>query len=337
MQCGELYNNKYVRKEKALEVFNEAFVIGRYVHSVLEMVLDPKTEVTNSQEAFVLILPQLIKEYGLEEISEDDILKVASELGELLYKASSRYCGKDAIRNKDGSVPNNVKEYPPQAWTSALKNCGVSSNRYALDNMAASCNGVFTEVSLSYLVADIYSYVVNFKSPDWAETIAVEVGFSTDNTNRVLFPGAKELSVNGYIDWIIKIKENDALIILDHKTESTKPLAHDVMHHAQLNIYAKIYAEHYGKLPDGIGIHHVPSGEIVLAEVDPTVQNQIVEYFQLIQHSIEAGLFTKRHPKDFNSPCAKFDYKSGKLKSICPYLHKCWPTYVECLTAAGEL
>lgn len=332
MQCGEKYRLQYIEKVKAPEEFNPAFINGRYVHSVFEEVLDPRTPEISTHEAFTLQLPLFIEKYGLTEIPEELIYKVAVELGKLLYKASARYNAPDAIRTKEGNVPANVQTYPPGSWTTALRHSGVMDLRLQLDNMAANCNPVFQLCSFSYLIAETYSLIYNFQPPDYAETIAVELAFSTEDSDRIRFPGEEELSLNAYIDWVIRLKDNDGLVLLDHKTDDSQPTGLDVEHHFQLNMYAWIYEKLYGERPCGIGIHHVPSGKIIMAELNRDVQTSIINYAMSIQEQINAKRFIRRHLLDFASPCMKRDYKTKELKSLCPYFGTCWPSYNECLS-----
>lgn len=332
VQCGEKYRLQYIEKERAPEEFNPAFVNGRYVHSVLEEVLDPNTPEITAHDAFILQLPAFIEKYGLTEIPEELIRNVAVNLGKLMYKASARYHAPDAIRNKDGSVPANVENYPPASWTSAIRNSGIANDRLRLDNMAANVNPVFQLCSFSYLIAETYSLVYNFTPPDDFETVAVEMGFSNNDDDRVLFPGEDELSFNGYIDWVIRLKHNGGVVLLDHKTETSKPTGLDVEHHLQLNLYAWVYETVYGERPLGIGIHHVGSGSFVVAELNKSVQARLIEHVKSIQSQIKAQRFLGRHLLDYDSPCMRRDYKTKEIKTVCPYFGKCWPSYSECLT-----
>jgi len=330
VQCGELYRFKYVEKLRTPEEFNPNFVIGRLTHQVLEEILDPETDSTDSLEVFSLLLESWVKQYGLDNLRLEDILKTVIPLGKLFYRASARCHGDDAIRNQNGTIPSNVIEYPPSSWTKAMKESGLHQARYALDNIAGNCNPIFIKHPLSYLLAEAYSYVYNFQPPPWLKTIGVEVPLSTTDTNKVLFPGEANLFVNAYIDWVVEI-EGD-VFILDHKTDASKPSPVDVLHHVQLVFYAYLYEMVYGISPKGIGIHHLPTGSSVLAEVDKEVQVNTVEYLREIQDQIYAKRFLKRHPGEYNSPCVKKDWKTKDIVSTCPYLDKCWSSFHEAIT-----
>jgi hypothetical protein len=324
---------KYIERVKTPEQFSEPLVVGSYAHTVLEDVL---AEGINPKDSFKTHLSEWLTSLALE-FDPDDVYELAEGIGILFYKATARYSGSDAIRNSNGSVPADVTKYPPGNWTKALKQSGLDSKKFGFDGLAAWQNAVFERLSFSFLVGEIFSFVAPFKVPAWIEeTLAVELPISTDEDNKILFPGHKELAFNAYIDWIFR-RTDSLKVICDHKTGSKKPEPVDVLHNVQLNLYAYLYHCLYGEWTDAIAIHHVPSGDIIMVEVDKTINQQVIQYISMIQRQIESGVYTKRQPGEFNSPCLKRDFKTGEVTEVCPYLHLCWPDFLEMIGASSTL
>jgi RecB family exonuclease len=328
-KCSEFYRLKYVDKLPTAQQFYEVMEVGSMTHEVLEQVLDPKSEYTPSQteEVFALLLPIWIDKYSLE-LDVVKVYKIIKAVGLLLYQASGRYQGTDPIRNNDGSVPSNVLTYPPKSWTQAVKDSGISQARLELDNVAGNQNNIFKHTSFSYFLGKVFSYVTDFRLPSWyGETLAVELPVSTTDKNQVKLPD-KELSFNAYIDLVFRSKDGK-LIIADHKTSAAKPTPESVIHHPQLNLYGVLYRELYGEAPFAIAIHHVKSGEFILAQFDEGIARETMQHLLKIIDLTEKEAFVKKHPGDFNTPCFKKDYRSGVITEVCPYLEKCWQTYYE--------
>jgi hypothetical protein len=135
---------------------------------------------------------------------------------------------------------------------------------------------------------------------------------------------------------VVRSKDGST-IILDHKTSKKKPSSIDVLHHPQLNLYGYCYHEIYGIWPEVIGIHHLVSGECVLAELDREICSSIVEYYTDLQKKAMTPRYVRHMPTEYNSPCVKRDWRSETIEEICPYLDRCWPTYYQELVANCEI
>ncbi len=83
--------------------------------------------------------------------------------------------------------------------------------------------------------------------------------FNAAKPKTELYFKSEEYKVQGYVDAIF---DSDKVKIIDYKTSSR-----DIMREGykrQLAIYALMYEEKYGKLPDEVGIHFLLFGETIL-------------------------------------------------------------------------
>jgi hypothetical protein len=200
-KCQEFYKLKYIDRIKVPQPFSPALVVGSYVHEGLELVLE---EGLNPKVAFDTLLPEWLTQFDLS-FDPQEIYDLAERMGGLMYKATARYSGEDAIRNSNKSVPADVTKYPPGSWLKAMKESGIDQLKYAYDGLAARQNGIFETQSFTYLVGEIFSFLAPFKIPAWIkETVAVELPVSTDDANKVLFPGQPKLAFNAYMDWVFR-------------------------------------------------------------------------------------------------------------------------------------
>jgi hypothetical protein len=338
VECPTKYNYKYVNRIETPKVLEDYFLKGTLAHRCIEETLlggdkDAAIEavvpdwllndckiplLTGDSEEFDLgIDPQLLIEYGYK-------------VGELLHRCMSSYKGDDPIRKADGSVAENVLTYPPKSYVSAYNKLGVHSLRSEIDTKAVQASLPFRRFSLANLTAQAFSYVLAFKLPGWVdEVIGVEYDLS-----KVPIKWDENTTWNGAIDLVVRNKQGK-IILIDHKSEKRKASAIDVTFHAQLNTYARLYYEQTGVMPDYIGINHLPSGEYVIAAVDPAVVLGNFNYWESIRHQIahdrETNTFAKQLPTKFNSPCVKRHWQSGVLTQVCPYITTCWPDYARYL------
>ena len=334
-ECSEKYNKQYVQKLQKDNEIQDYFEIGSLVHEVLEDHLDPTTSLT-LEDSYKLALPLWLKKHSLS-FNPKDIFNISAIIGELMYKASARYKGEDAIRNKGGTPPADLRNYPPQSWTTALQKAGITTIKNDYDTAAGIQAPFFITNSLCYLVAEVYLLTQYFQLPEWYDhTIYVEFPISTDDTNRVLFPGTDDLYIRGFMDWVFKTKEGQ-IVIADHKTSKGKPKPNDVLHHSQLNLYAYVYSELFGYWPDVLGIHHVRTNDFIMAAVDKEIVFNNLKRYEGIVRGINSKTFITHHPDDFNSPCITKDWRSKKVSKSCPFLINCWPTYVEGMSLESQL
>lgn len=338
--CGEYYRHHYIEKTPCVPVPEEALLAGTLTHAGLETILKEPTK--DRLEVLASLLPEwLDKECHLPTDGLDQIIEFGVGFSELLYKASARYRGEDgpSIRNKDGSVPQNLKNYPPASWTQALRERPALSNlRQSLDIWASSYEPAFANFSFAHMLANCFDWVLHFQLPEWyQETLAVEMEFSPrSGGDEVPLPGHEDVLFNGKIDWVFKTTQEE-VVICDHKTGSSAPCIQDVKHSAQLALYTYALHHLYGMYAHKVCIHHVPSGQFIVADVDQEVVAAVKQHFGDLQAQIEKQNFTRKLPTEYGSPCLRRDYRSGVVVKTCPYLAHCWPLYADNLASQEYL
>jgi RecB family exonuclease len=330
-KCPRLFANKHIHKLDVKIPQAVPLLKGIYVHEVLAEVLSPTTDSTCPQTVFATLLPAWLNTQHLE-LEVEQLLLFVRKFGDLIHRTLLLYRGPDAIRNKDGSPPEKLQDFPPAQWKTAFKESGLAEFKYQLDSQAASQNPEYIHISLSFLLGEIWAMTAYYSKPKWLkEVIGVEMPISTDESNEVILienGDDEDVMLRAYID-LVGITKDDQTVILDHKTSKKKPLPEEVLYHPQLNLYAWIRRELYGKWDDLIGIYHALSGEYVLAQVDEEVVMENLHHFKQLEKMAELGDYPRRHPLEFATPCMYRDYKTRRIKSTCPYLHVCWPLFYE--------
>ncbi len=329
--CSKQYKLKYIKGPDVEESFNEHFAKGNLVHACLENYLNPETDLT-IYDAIKLAVPEWLDKQGLS-MDVDAVIEFGLGFAELMYSASDRYKEPEgAIRTKDGGVPKDIFKYPPTSFTQVLKASGLVTKRTALETEASRQQQHWEKISFGRLVASSLFMAYYFELPPWYKrTIGVEIPISTGQGNDVLFttsPTGRELYFRAFMDWVVE-SQDDKVLILDHKTGKKKPTPQDVINHPQLNVYAYLYEQVYGRWPDIIGINHPWTGSIVLAKVDKEIAVNTMKYFVSVQRAIDQEHFLKHLPSEYNSPCIKREWKNNSIREVCPYLQHCWPAYYE--------
>jgi len=329
LSCARLFKNKHIDKIPAPKTVNESLFMGSCVHKILEERIKDKAAVPH--EIFTYNLPVWLEEIGIVNYQEilDTVAEIAQKLAHLLYRASSQCKEEDyPIRNANGTPLKDPFNYPSGSFTAELKAANLHQDKYYLD-LPYQGLPIFTEGgTLSKLFAEIYLFGCYSQLPKWAaETLGTEYVFSDSEDNLVELPGQQNTYFYGIIDWIVKLPDG-RIAIIDHKTSKKKPSQQEVFLHSQLNIYAFAYKQIFGKYPDIIGIHHIRSGEFVLAQTKEEIileqVNYAVELYQTLQ---QEQAYTRKRPTDYNTPCLKRDYKTDKVTAVCPYLGLCWPNH----------
>jgi ATP-dependent helicase/DNAse subunit B len=342
--CAEQYRLRHVLKEPYTQPFSEALVLGNLCHSVLEEVLDPNTDITDTIEAYTLHLERCLKALDLStnSININEVIETSIALASLLYRCQERCTDPELrIRNKDGSIPKNPIEYAPIAFSKQMHEQGLNDKKMEIDTWAVMQNSSFVDTSLSWLLAKAVLFVKYWSIPNWVDKVLnVELEFSSTQDNMVYLPRSTNVIDNniklpplyGKID-LRCVDRNGQLVILDHKTGKSMPDEQTVLHHPQLNLYAYAHKQIYGYWPDVIGINYLPNNIQVLAKCDKDIATQIAyRYGRILEASYdESNYYISKHPTDYMSPCIKRDYKSGRITYKCPYIEKCWPYYVETL------
>ena len=330
--CSHRYKRKYIDKVYPPSEFQEHFVKGSFVHSVLEELLDPETKTTNIDDALYIHFSSFLKDLQTD-IDLEEAWEFGNKFGYLIWR-TTEMC-KDPtlmIRNSDKTICKSIKDFPSNSWKKALAESKLSKDRFKYDNQAAKSNKAFIKLSFSYFIGEIFALIKGFEVPSWiTKTVSVEKGFSTNETDKLLLPGQTNLYFTGFLDWVVE-DDKGQIIILDHKTSKKKPSQQEVQNFPQLNLYAWGYYLVYGILPDLIGIHHVRTGEYILARVKKDIVKRTLSFYANIQkEGIDQNSFIKKHPTSYNSPCIKKDWRTNEVTEVCPFLSECWPEFVETL------
>jgi RecB family exonuclease len=330
-KCAQSYYYKYVAPPEDIlpEAPNEHLLKGSLLHSALENYLDPVSPSHMDKEASVIkALWGWLELAGLKvQASEHfyEMSKFAREFAALMNRASAR-AFEDPIRNKDGSVPRDLQNYPPSSWTKALKDSKLFEGKALWDNWAAAQKVLFNRVSYCYLVGDALGQALAFQLPTWIDKVdSVEMPVSSCLDNHVPVQGLDNAYWVMFIDLICRTND-DRIVLIDHKTSKKKPSIFDVQQHPQLNLYSYAYQHLYGRLPDALGIYHAPSATLVVAKCSPEiVQETVVHHTQVAQRALQTEFICRRHPQEYGAPCIQSDYKSNSITSVCPFLNHCWP------------
>jgi len=323
-KCPEYHNLKYIQRLEEEQPFNKYLALGKLVHSVIAEILDD-TE-TTKEEAFYYHLGGWLEEQGIRCLDPDDITEYIKPAADLLWRASVKCKDDRGIRKDSGELLQDPANYPNKVFKNLCNEKGISQNFDYIDKEASKENPSFTEESLSWLIAKAYFMSVTFEVPNKiSKSVHIETGISTNEDNIVLIPGTNT-AFRAYIDWVVETND-DRLALLDHKTSKNKPSAEQVLLNPQLNIYAWLYQRVYGRLPELIGINHLETGEPIVVRTDEDIVQSYVRYYSELQKAVETGHHFKHDPNEFNSPCIKKEWKSGKVRESCPFLSHCHPIY----------
>lgn len=332
--CSKCFEEKYINKTPYNKSLDYSLLVGSWTHELVEEVIKTNGEL-DLKETFGDRLPDWLGSIGvvLKEVALEDVINCVEELAGILYRTSV-HCKdpKLTIRNKDNSVLKDPINYPSSSFQSALKKAEFYRFKSQLDYEASEQVSEFLEISLTWALADAYNLAKCFTIPDWVyKTVGLELGFGVNEDTAFYFKDS-DVSLLGFIDWVVELDDGSTLII-DHKTSklSSKPSPLDVLYHPQLNLYAYVYEQVTGKKVNYIGINHLRSGDIIVAEVDNLVKICNYEHIVEIFTESQQGPYLRKRPTDYMSPCMKKDYKSGRILSTCSYLNKCWPSYYESL------
>jgi hypothetical protein len=134
---------------------------------------------------------------------------------------------------------------------------------------------------------------------------------------------SSEVMFNGYIDLVARDKHG-RLILIDHKTNKEEPSVDKVAIHEQLLAYGFAIYHLTGEMPHKIGINHLRSSKLVLADFDIKKAEEVLERWLAIQNAAKNKIYIKQNPYAFNSRCITMDFKTKK-NSFCPGFKHCHP------------
>jgi len=328
--CSQKYKYYYLDNLKRREI-GQAAEIGTIVHECIERFYMGEFE--SAETAFPTVIHNYMENLGILDW-KPELQHISNIMSTLLLRASAEYTGSDAIRTADGRV--SEKPEMTKVWKEELRKHNLeqridSANTSIIRRLPAE----WASVRMATVYAEAMHLSKMYKHPTVvSEVKAIEFGFSepdyegnpnSEDPNQ-REPHVKNLAVlpsgrvfRGYIDLVGKL-HNGEWIIVDHKSSKECPSELKVRHHEQLLLYAYFWNQLTGNWPAKIGITHLRSGKLVVADVVPELALEAVARHEEIIRAISKKIFIKRAPFEYGSPCMDRD---GKLESACPYLPKC--------------
>jgi RecB family exonuclease len=324
-RCPQYYKLKYWDKMKEEKQFIKRLELGNLAHHALAEYLDETY--STKEDSFYYHLGAWLDVQGIHNFDSDELIESIKPATDLLWRASEKCRNPELmIRKENGQLLSDPTIYPTKQFKNLCNEQGITEKFAQIDESAGKENRVFNEESLSWFIAKAFYFVLGFEIPWWIEkTLHVEVGISTSEDNCLPLP---ETGTNfkGYIDWVVKTCDEKTLVI-DHKTSKKKPSAEEVFLHPQLNLYAWAYEEIFGKFPELIGINHLESGDIVMVRTDRRVTGSVIKEYSELQTQISKGITYKWDPLDYGTPCIERDYKTNRIREVCPFLSTCHPIF----------
>lgn len=339
-KCPTKYNYTYENKiqHNLIETVEESLITGTLTHLLLEEYLNSGVQGDDSKDKAVdrVVLKWLqdscklvSKEqdgFILAEININDVKFYVKKIGRIYRRCGAGYKEEDAIRNNDGSTPRDIIKYPPAVLKREVQAAGLYTIGLSINNAATDLNQQFRRIVLTDILGKAAFYFYSFNIPEWVKkTIGVELRFDdykVEWKNKIWLGG---------IDWVFET-EGEALVICDHKTEKEKTSGLDVLYHPQLNLYVSLYSSIFNRTPSYIAINHLPSAQLVVAEVDLNIVKEVVRGLSNlednIQNSVKEGKWRKPlAPFEYNSPCLTRDWQTKGLSRVCKFFKHCWPDY----------
>ena len=317
-RCGRYYQLKYIDRIPS-DSLNRSNLLGSILHKALECLYTQDSwqglsllEYYSEAVGEAAFKAKLIGEFELDLIES---LNEYSRLTDLLYeRASEGYIGEDAIRTKDGKVPSN-----PQMtgqWKKLEAKLGITLRREAIDNLFRE-RPPHVNFSVCDVLAEARNLCRQYKHhPDISEVHGIEIPISQVIGNEIINPapldslGIDNYFLHGFVDFTGLYRGEP--IVIDHKTSLKLPTEEEIGHHIQLLSYSWALEQINPALPiKYIGIDHIRSGKVIVAEVPSNRDEILREYFE-VHKDITSGLFRKRL-----NMCS--DWFGGK----CPYFYHC--------------
>lgn len=328
--CSQKYKYYYLDNLKRRDI-GQAAEIGTIVHECIERFY--MGEFASAKEAFPVVIDAYLERLNILDW-KPELHHISEVMLSLLQRASANYNGPDAIRTADGRV--SEKPEMTKVWKEELRKHNLESR---IDGANSSILRRLPSEWASVKMASVYAEAMHlagmYQHPAMvAEVKAIEFGFSDpdyegnpnheDPNQRE--PHIKNLAVlpsgrvfRGFIDLVGKL-HNGEWIIVDHKSSKECPSELKVKHHEQLLLYAYFWNQLTGTWPAKIGISHLRSGTLVVADVVPELALEAVQRHEEIIRAIGKKVFIKRAPFEYGSPCLGRD---SRLETGCPYLPQC--------------
>lgn len=139
----------------------------------------------------------------------------------------------------------------------------------------------------------------------------------------------EDLLFTGYIDLVAR-NEKGELLIIDHKTNAGEvPSRSKISRHEQMLVYGFMVTLLGGEQPAYVGMNHLRSGKLVLAEFSMAKAEVAVERLLSIVSGIEKKVFVRQNPDGYHSRCVVKPFREGEPPRLCPGLPHCHPEVAE--------
>jgi hypothetical protein len=342
-KCPRLFSKRYIEQAPAREVIQEPLILGSLAHSLLESKLKDDLTVP---DALALMLPtwveslcgipltnSFIKMKEGAGINLESLYNYADKVSDLLIRAAPNYHKDDRIRKTNGEpIKDPFSKYTAKSWLAEYKKLKLDTEKFYIDLVCCKQNPDFRNFSLSNTAAWSTYMAKNFRRESGMTTLDVEWQFGPDVNRIVTIEG---YPLKGAIDWVVELDTGE-IAIIDHKTSKKHFKDIEVSHHKQLNLYAYVYGEVTGKLPDWIVISAPYSRRFYWQPVSIDNVYEAVQYVKnsilCINSNFDSNTWSAPHPNDYNSPCISRNWETGLVTYECPFLESCWPTYSQDLT-----
>lgn len=328
-ECPQLFKLRYIDK---IDTYRESTstAIGTILHACLEYLYGTEDDsVQNAEDAFFTIIGTELEKLGIDKPNAilGDLLDYHNDINQLYVRASAAYTGADAIRTKSGSVPKAPEM--TGVWKSECRRLDLTGRKDRIDYTISSSNTKLAEVSITDVFSKAYILAKNYVTPRALEDILhLELPLSEWDRNSNLlrnaipFPNCKhdDVYLNGYVDCVGKIKVNGKIVtaIIDYKTSKETFNTSIVEHNQQLLMYAAGVEKLLGEPITHIAILSLTNGDLVVAEVDQEIQEEIIDNFNTIIDKVFSGDFHKHVPDTKYAPCLSM------FGGTCPMLEHCW-------------
>ncbi len=210
-------------------------------------------------------------------IPEDSSLELL--LGNLVHKA---------IKEKTDALEKNIETIFDSLFKKYEKEItNLNKNKENLEKLYEDCKKMLLNWQRDF---------------DSEASLECEVGLKSEKYNVI-----------GFIDEIIK--KDGKVTIIDNKTSKTESLSKS--QETQLAIYALLYYENFGKLPDHLGIRFLRSGKKQFIPVNDGLISKAVYECKMI-HVKNLTDNIQEYPR---SPSPLCNWGKGR----CSYLERCYP------------
>lgn len=118
------------------------------------------------------------------------------------------------------------------------------------------------------------------------KTLSFTEAFNKIKPETEVFLQSEKHNVHGYLDVVMNLKEGDSYI-LDYKTSKSDEFSDE--YKLQLAIYALMFKDRYGKLPNKVGLHFLRHGTKKFIEVTESLLLKAEKECELIKLNTESN------------------------------------------------